>query len=487
MNQITVHLDAWVRRLDLLPLGININFLLDGGFYKNPARPLADALREMGVKYLRYPGGEKSDNCLWSVPPYEKPHMMLARYGEGEVRPEFRRFVEPDNRTFNPEALNFDEFIALCKEVGAEPVVVVPYDSMFLPPEKNSVMPTRKQLLENAVEWVNYANKIKNYKVRYWEIGNESYIIAHRCGAKASDYARDVSEFSREMKKIDPSIQILANGPTGAYPNEKLISVLDQKEGNDVEWWKEVLTASASAIDGIAYHDYPCYGWQGYQYYAENNADLLRGVKGIRKSVDAYGASQKGRLKLMLTETNSADWSVEKPSGGRPWSLKGNLGHALVLFDLLGRNMQCPDVEAAIVWNTRWVNNDHTDSIEFWDAIGPDNELLPPGEMIKCWKEQILNGFLAVEYPDSCSCFATKDLKGDLRIIIINKSKSSLSGEVLLDGGEADDRIGSHRIYGGTGSEDAVPKWREPVMVKIVQNRMRVMLPPVSLNIFSFK
>lgn len=189
----------------------------------------------------------------------------------------------------------------------------------------------------------------------------------------------------------------------------------------------------------------------------------------------------------MLTETNSADWSVEKPSGGRPWSLKGNLGHALVLFDLLGRNMQCPDVEAAIVWNTRWVNNDHTDSIEFWDAIGPDNELLPPGEMIKCWKEQILNGFLAVEYPDSCSCFATKDLKGDLRIIIINKSKSSLSGEVLLDGGEADDRIGSHRIYGGTGSEDAVPKWREPVMVKIVQNRMRVMLPPVSLNIFSFK
>jgi alpha-L-arabinofuranosidase len=55
-------------------LGINVNYLTDSD-RRRPAgsRSTASALREMGVRWLRYPGGEKSDANLWAVPPFATP------------------------------------------------------------------------------------------------------------------------------------------------------------------------------------------------------------------------------------------------------------------------------------------------------------------------------------------------------------------------------------------------------------------------------
>jgi alpha-L-arabinofuranosidase len=51
------------------PLGINTDFFVDDDANRPSSRKLDEALAEMGVKYLRYPGGEKSDGYLWSVAP----------------------------------------------------------------------------------------------------------------------------------------------------------------------------------------------------------------------------------------------------------------------------------------------------------------------------------------------------------------------------------------------------------------------------------
>lgn len=50
------------------PYGINVNYLKDDDSLRLAARPLAQALTEMGGAWLRYPGGEKSDWHLWSTP-----------------------------------------------------------------------------------------------------------------------------------------------------------------------------------------------------------------------------------------------------------------------------------------------------------------------------------------------------------------------------------------------------------------------------------
>ena len=41
---------------------------------------LAEAIAQMGARFLRYPGGEKSDSYLWSVPPYSHSQPTLARW-----------------------------------------------------------------------------------------------------------------------------------------------------------------------------------------------------------------------------------------------------------------------------------------------------------------------------------------------------------------------------------------------------------------------
>ena len=58
------------------PVGININFFTDNDLFLNPARPIADALKEMGVKYLRYPGGGEADFYFFAYPPFDSvaPH-----------------------------------------------------------------------------------------------------------------------------------------------------------------------------------------------------------------------------------------------------------------------------------------------------------------------------------------------------------------------------------------------------------------------------
>ena len=180
---ITVDVTSVVADVSRKPIGINVNFLLDDDANRtNAVEGLTQALRKAGVKYLRYPGGEKSDGYLWSIPPYTSSVPTLARWAAGEYPqnrewPSYdRTLVESDGRTFKLAPLDFDEFMAVCKAIGCVPTIVVCYDSMYKAAQSGGIAPTREQLLETATEWVRYANITKGYNVTYWEIGNESYL-----------------------------------------------------------------------------------------------------------------------------------------------------------------------------------------------------------------------------------------------------------------------------------------------------------------------
>jgi hypothetical protein len=61
---VNIYPDSVINDVSNHPIGINLDYFMDGDRYKNPSRNLADALKEMGVKYLWYPGGDKSDSLL---------------------------------------------------------------------------------------------------------------------------------------------------------------------------------------------------------------------------------------------------------------------------------------------------------------------------------------------------------------------------------------------------------------------------------------
>ncbi|HUQ64906.1 MAG TPA: hypothetical protein VM101_02055, partial [Flavitalea sp.] len=209
-QQISIYPDSILNDVSNHPVGINVDFFMDNDDFLKPAHSTTEALKSMGVRYLRYPGGEKSDLYLFSSPPYDKAEPVPARKGK-EALQDYNRVVAPTYMQFNREVLNFDKYIEMCREVGAEPVVVVAADMYLLDLPPGNTLPTRDGLIKNAVEWVRYSNIKKKYNVKYWLIGNESWHKDNK-NSTAEIYAHDVVEFSKAMKAVDPSIKTVANG-----------------------------------------------------------------------------------------------------------------------------------------------------------------------------------------------------------------------------------------------------------------------------------
>jgi alpha-N-arabinofuranosidase len=153
---ISVYPDSIQSDVSHKPIGINLDYFIDDDNYLKPARRTADALKEMGVKYLRYPGGNKSDFYFFSRPPYEKSDPTLARTGIGAVHGRNAALNE-DCTDFRNDVLDFDEFMAMCRDY----------------PE-GSTWSTRDELITHAAEWVRYANIKKKYGITYWMI---EYIV----------------------------------------------------------------------------------------------------------------------------------------------------------------------------------------------------------------------------------------------------------------------------------------------------------------------
>jgi hypothetical protein len=134
---------------------------------------------------------------------------------------------------FTPEecAAVLDEFIAYTRQLGAEPMVTVPLDP---------------QNLQIGADWVRYCNVEKQYKIRYWAIGDEPDSGNNLEPGKynAYDYINNYRELYNAMKRVDPSLFIL--GP-------ELIS--KYTEGED-DWVTPFLQYNGDIVNGISIHRY---------------------------------------------------------------------------------------------------------------------------------------------------------------------------------------------------------------------------------------
>jgi alpha-N-arabinofuranosidase len=462
---ITVDATSVVTDVSRKPIGINLNFLLDNDANRtNAIQGLAQALKQAGVKYLRYPGGEKSDAYLWSVPPYTVPVPTLARWASGDYPqnqewPSYdRNLVQPDGHTFKIAPLDFDEFMAVCRETGCVPTIVVCYDSMYKPAQTGGVAPTRAQLLETAREWVRYANITKGYNVKYWEIGNESYLPQYNGSATSSNYARDLIDFSQVMKAVDPTILIGANGDSDS-------------------WWRTILPTASSAIDFLAVHNYPSSTWDSYTYYQNNNVNLMAIVQTAQSAINAYApAADRDRLAIAATEINSAAWSGT-------WPHVNDLGHALVLFDEFGAHLLNPKVAFTQLWNTRWSGNDTATTPVLWDALDKHNELQATGRATAIWGQFLKEKLVASAGTAKVRAYSTlSPSSGKLSVFLINKDTLARTTSVTINGDGAS-FSGDTWVFSGQGATDLYPTWTNPGQGWTAGNLISVTLAPVSITV----
>ena len=448
------------------PIGINVNFLVDDDANRKEAlATLAEALKRAGVKYLRYPGGEKSDGYLWSIPPFAGSVPTLARWAIGEWPengewPSYdRSLVQADGRTFLTDPLDFDEFMAMCRAIDCVPTVVVCYDSMYKAAQAAGVAPSRSQLLDTAREWVRYANVTRGYGVRYWEIGNESWLAHYNGGAAAAEYANDLVEFSRVMKAVDPTIQIGANGESE-------------------EWWRTVLPTAAGAIDFLAIHNYPAYDWGSYTHYRDTNVRLDHTLGAARHAIANFAPPEhRTRLRIAVTETGPADWSGT-------WPQRNDIGHALVLFEILGTHLADPQVEFTQFWNTRWTNNETVAVPSLFDALDRHNNLQAAGRVLAIWGEFLKPQLVAATSTAMVRTFATASpAAGTLTVFLINKDTQARDVIVRTEGLTSGMSV-RRWVFSATGADDVHPEWQDRGSGQIAGGQFTATLDPVSITVF---
>ncbi len=420
------------------PIGIDLNYLRDDNHNRPAARPLQQALKEMGVKYLRYPGGEKSDYYQWSKPPYTAPDPQVFPRSDLD----YRQFAA------GHDLLDFDEFIAYAREVGAEPYVVVgasPFEG-YAPAGPLS----RQQYLESAVAWVRYANVVKKYGVKYWEIGNENWLHPIGDGAWIAGLA---TEFSRAMKAVDPSILICVSGADNRLFLEK----------------------AAKEVDRLTVSNYNGHTWEGFQ--ADDHYDLIGWGWGAGNAIGTYApASEKSRLKVVLAEMNSTDIQGA-------WTMVNNTGHALALLDMYGQMLLDDKIDFGMFWNTRWMSDK---GVDLWYALDSANQLLPTGRAIAIWGQFLMDEMVSADRLNRIAAYATRDsAQSELNIILINKD--AVPRSFALDLNSRDYATADVFQFTSTGQDDENPIWAKTQTLSVNGNLLDISMPAVSAMVIALK
>ena len=158
---------------------------------------------------------------------------------------------------------------------------------------------------KEAAAWVRYANKVKGYDIKQWQIGNELDGEWEESGPiSARHYAARFLEYARAMKAVDSSI--ILHGPLFSSYNmtQKGAGLLDGKY-----WMEEFLriVGEAEKKDGKRYLD--VVDLHNYPYWTPNNptaAEMLKSMLTVGPNMDTLDIWMKrhleGERRVFLSE-----------------------------------------------------------------------------------------------------------------------------------------------------------------------------------------
>jgi alpha-L-arabinofuranosidase len=152
-----------------------------------------------------------------------------------------------------------------------------------------------------AAAWVKYANKIKGYGIKYWEVGNENGGQWETGGPmNMYDYTRRYIKFYEAMKAVDPSITIIAqaqaDGKSGMYDG---VSAIEAFMGRLAKEKKE------HYAEGLVTHQYPNWGQQLADLLASPKKGMADTAAQVKKGLEKYPKFRD--IPIWITEFNTSD------------------------------------------------------------------------------------------------------------------------------------------------------------------------------------
>ncbi len=322
----------------------------NGGFRKT----LTQAAAELYPTTLRWPGGSFSEH-----------YHFEDGLGSQTQRKGIQRWDD-----FDPLSFGTDEYIAFCRKVGAEPIIVLPigyhnYDG-YSPDRKG-----KEDWLQRTLDWIEYCNgdtstvwgrkRAENghtspYNVKYWEIDNEVWKMDPNL------YAELTRIFSIEIKK--------------RYPDTKIIGCGCGRLGKEGVGLDSIMIHTvAEYIDYISPHYYQTinkYGNDGVEEYGRYLDKLSKWIT----------QSKNSNMKIYLSEWNleGTDMRTGLFTGGFLNRLESTPSVEMAASALYLRHISAP------AWDNAFINFDN-------DSWFP----APNYVVFKLWREYFLPLRVAIE------------------------------------------------------------------------------------------
>jgi len=196
------------------------------GFRKD----VLDEIKKMGVPIIRYPGGNFVSGYNW-----------LDGVGPKKDRPVV---LDKAWSSLNSNQFGTNEFMQWCKLVGTEPLMGLNLGTGT--PEQAAAL-VEYCNIDKGTEWSDLRRKhgfVEPYRVQNWCLGNEMdgpWQIGHMT---ATEYGLKAQDAARQMRYVDPSVQLIACGSSGPFMPTYL------------EWDREVLEQCYDYVDGLSLHRY---------------------------------------------------------------------------------------------------------------------------------------------------------------------------------------------------------------------------------------
>ena len=418
-------------------LGLGLNFIGDD---PNIIQPL----QQLQLGTLRYATNEY---YLFDPQQPNQPKVAIRDPSLWQVE----NFSKPDGTWWSK--LSFDRFIEICRATNAEPFIVVGIDAIAY--GGNAPHATAEEVIDAAAGWVRYANLVKGYQIKHWEIGNESDIVHHdTIRWTPEQYGLTVLRLAEAMKAVDPTIKIGVNG-------------MRVKENDD--WWDRLMPIVKEKVDFLVTHQY---SWQENYTTWKNAGDRYDyNLQDALKAIATY----KPELTLSVTENSSFNPNVLH--GNSTWKMLHN-------FEMLGQTLSTEKVDYVHFWTSRWLEQDPL--AEDNSAFDRDYQLTPMGYPLKVWNQFLKPQMLATT-ASKISTWATYD-PGDrsLNVLLLNKEQNAQNATIVINNYSGKNRWLKPWVLKGTDPNAINVTWNKSGSAFVLGDRVKTKLQPLSVTVISF-
>jgi alpha-N-arabinofuranosidase len=205
------------------------------------------ALKQLRFGVLRFPGGNFVSSYEW-------------RYGVGDIdkRPPI---FDPVWHAVQPNDVGTDEFLALCRLLGVDPYITVNAGFGDAWSARELVEYTNGAAATPMGKWRATNGHPQPYNVKLWGVGNEPWGDYQMGAISLPQFELKHNLFAREMRKVDPSIKLIAGGAMpdvmeGADQARRINGQYVPDYLSAADWTGQMLLNCLDNIDMVSEHYY---------------------------------------------------------------------------------------------------------------------------------------------------------------------------------------------------------------------------------------